>query len=76
MNHIIKLTTGWKQENLPDLILRLQSISDLQYLNMRRSLHGQGNYKVRRKYRGHEVSQAIWDNKSPEEKEVAFKFSF
>jgi len=73
MNNIIKLTTDWKPQKLPDLILKLKSISELQYLDMRRSLHGQGNYKVRREFTGHEVSQAIWDSKSPEEKEVSFQ---
>ena len=46
MNHILKLATNWKALKLPDLLNKLHKVVQLQYADVRRALHGQGNYEL------------------------------
>ena len=47
INNILKLSTNWKVLKLPDLIEKMHAIVKLQYADMRRALHGHGNYKLK-----------------------------
>ena len=71
INHVIKLTTNWKPQKLPDLILKLQQISEL-HIDVRRCLHGQGNYTLKPEYRKYEVPKVIWDTKTKDEQNELF----
>ena len=46
LNNILKLSTNWKVLKLPDLVEKMHSIVKLQYADMRRALHGHGNYEI------------------------------
>ena len=56
-----------------DLINRLYSIVKLQYADVRRALHGQGNYELHVNMNKYKVSHALWSSKSTEEKDKLFK---
>ena len=73
MNHIMKLTANWKPSKLPELINNLHSIVKLQYLDMQRSMYGQGNYQlapwVSAKFKVH---PQVWATKSETDKQNYF----
>ena len=72
MNHIIKLAANWKSLKLPQLVERLHDIVRLQYKDMRRALHGQGNYALAACARKLVVSNVVWEAKSEKEKNELF----
>lgn len=59
MNHIIKLDTDWKPQKLPDLILRLKSISELHYTQRRSVQTGQLRYY--KEYQKYEMPKTLWE---------------
>ena len=63
MNNILKLSTNWKACKLPDLVGKLHKIVKLQYRDIRRALHGQGNYVLAPWTRKFQVSQMVWESK-------------
>ena len=73
MNNIIKLSTNWKALKLPDLIEKMYSIVKLQYADIRRALHGHGNYQVVPKLKSFVLSSAAWSQKNDDEKANHFQ---
>ena len=73
MNNIFKLSTGWKSCKLPDLLDKLYKIVQLQYRDIRRALHGQGNYALTPWTKKFQVSDMVWQSKSEEEKVALMK---
>jgi len=69
MNHILKLETNWKPEKATDLIESIHHIVKLQYADVRRALHGQGNFQLAPHVQRFQLSQTNWMEKSPEEKD-------
>jgi len=69
INNIVKLSTGWKILKIPDLIEQLYNIVRLQYADIRRAIHGQGNHEVVQALRKHVISQMTWSQKSDAEKD-------
>ena len=52
---------------------KLHQIVKLQYKDMRRSLHGQGNYTLAPWTKKFQVSTVVWESKTEEEKEQVFQ---
>jgi hypothetical protein len=72
LNNILKLSTNWKVLKLPDLIEKMYSIVKLQYADMRRALHGHGNYQVIPTLKSFVLSNVAWCQKNEEEKSKHF----
>ena len=72
MNNILKLSANWKALRLPELVDKLYQIVQLQYKDIRRSLHGQGNYALAPWTKKFQVNNAVWEAKSEEEKQQLF----
>jgi hypothetical protein len=68
MNNILKLSANWKALKLPELLEKLHQIVKLQYKDMIRSLHGQGNYTLAPWTKEFQVSTVVWESKTEEEK--------
>ena len=66
INHLLKLETNWKPEEIPDLIEKIHRIVPLQFTDIRRALHGQGNFT-------HTVAHVNWTYKTEKEKTKLFK---
>jgi len=73
MNHILKLSTNWQAVKLPELIDTLHRIVQLQYRDMRRALHGQGNYALAPWVRKLQVTEIVWASKTESEKNALFQ---
>ena len=73
MNNILKLPTNWKAIKLPDLIEKMHAIVKLQYADMRRALHGHGNYELVRKLKNFVLPNFIWSTKTQDEKTAHFQ---
>ncbi|VDI68448.1 Hypothetical predicted protein [Mytilus galloprovincialis] len=73
MNNILKLSTNWKAVKLPDLIGKLHKIVQLQYRDIRRALHGQGNYALAPWARKLQVTEVVWSSKCAKEKDAIFR---
>ena len=73
LNNILKLSTNWKILKLPDLIEKMHSIVKLLYTDMRRSLHGHGNYEVIPKLKHFVLPNVVWTTKSEDEKKKHFE---
>ena len=73
INNILKLSTNWKLLKLPDLIEKLYSIVKLQYADMRRALHGHGNFELIPKLNYFVLPHNVWCQKSESEKNSHFQ---
>ena len=73
INNILKLSTNWKVLKLPDLIEKLYSIVKIQYADMRRALHGHGNYELIPKLKHLVLPHNVWSQKNEEEKHSHFQ---
>lgn len=68
LNHILKLTIDWKPQKLPELIEKICNVSTLQMLDLRRALHGEGNYIISSNLDKYLVPKEVWDQKTKDEK--------
>ena len=73
INNILKLSINWKVLKLPDLIEKMHAIVKLQYADMRRALHGHGNYELAPKLKHFFIPNSIWSSKTEDEKTIHFK---
>ena len=73
LNNILKLSTNWKILKLPDLIEKMHSIVKLQYADMRRALHGHGNYELAPKLKHLVLPNTVWMTKNEDEKKKHFQ---
>ena len=76
LNNIFKLSTNWKVLKLPDLIEKMHSIMKFQYADIRRAVHGHGNYELAPKLKHLVLPNAVWCQKNEAERTKHFrKFS-
>ena len=68
MNHILKLSCDWKPQRLPELIRRLESVVRGQMQEVRRALHGQGEFVLAPAYAKLGMSDMLWKQLSDQEK--------
>ena len=73
INNILKLSTNWKVLKLPDLIEKMHAIVKLQYADMRRALHGHGNYELAPKLKHFFMPNSVWSSKTEDEKTIHFQ---
>ena len=76
LNNIFKLSTNWKVLKLPYLIEKMHSIVKFQYADIRRAVHGHGNYELAPKLIPLVLPNAVWCQKNETERTKHFqKFS-
>ncbi len=73
MNHILKSSVNWKTTRVPDLCDKLHDIVKLQYLDMRRALHGSGNYELAPHVGSLRVNHTVWHRMTDSEKDALFQ---
>jgi len=62
MNNRLKRAADWKQHKLPDLIEKLTKVVSIQHLDIRRAIHGSGNFKLAKHMQHHYIDQDTWHN--------------
>ena len=72
MNNILKLTNNWKPQKLPALIQNLTCVTKLHMADLRRALHGTGNYLLVPKKRKYLIPRELWFSKTETEKQTIF----
>ena len=60
MNHVIKLLGDWKISKIPELIQRLETIEQSQYSDVRRALHGTGDYELAAHAQHFKLGTVVW----------------
>ncbi|KAK3103522.1 hypothetical protein FSP39_019838 [Pinctada imbricata] len=73
INNILKLETNWKPQNTPSLIEKITNVIKLHFLDLKRALHGEGNYRLAGPYRKFQVSPMLFKSKTKEEREKMFQ---
>jgi len=68
LNHILKLSIQWRPNKLPDLIQKLQTVVNAQYIESDRALLGYGNYVLRPEYACHRLTPNDWSRKTAAQK--------
>lgn len=68
MNNRLKESIDWKPHKLPDLINKINEVSAFQFNDLRRSIHGSGNYILEDTFKNHHVSPDKWVKMSQTEK--------
>lgn len=71
INHILKLCTNWKLLKVPELIKKLHNIVKLQEADVRKAVHGQGNYELSPLATTFRVPHSVWMTMTSEAKEAA-----
>jgi len=72
INNVLKINTNWKPQSLTALIEKLFSVVKLQYLDARRAMYGAGNFCLHSQYTMYAVQEAVWRQKTKEQKDNAF----
>ena len=72
INHILKMVCQWKTLRLPELVTRLHLVVKMQYADVRRALHGQGNFELTGSTSKYRVNDAVWVRKTEEEKDSIY----
>ena len=67
INHVIKSAINWKILTLPNLVDKLQRITDVQELEIVKVLQGIGNYSLAPHMTSHLTSPRLWGSLSQEE---------
>ena len=68
INHILKLTCNWTPQALPELIRKLQGIVRAQVQEVRRAVHGQGDFIMSTEYGRFQLQDMAWRHLNEEEK--------
>jgi len=71
-NHQLKLKNSWKQLGVRPLLDNIQGLISLQLSDLRRSLHGTGNFSLASNFRRHAVNYDRWVTLSDEDKKRLF----
>ena len=72
INHILKMEFNWTPHKLPDMIHKIQRIVNLQFADVRRALHGQGNFQLVPQCQHFQISHTSWVSKTNTEKDKAY----
>ena len=70
--NVLKINTNWKPQSLTALIEKLFRVVKLQYLDARSALYGAGNFCLHSQYTMYAVQEAVWRQKTKEQKDNAF----
>ena len=68
MNNRLKQSLDWKPHKLPDLVTKINEISSFQMNDLRRAIHGNGNYLLEDTLKHHRVPPDVWVKMSQSEK--------
>jgi len=68
MNNRLKQSLDWKPHKMPDLITKINEISAFQINDLRRAIHGNGNYILEDTLQQHRVPPDVWVKMSQSEK--------
>uniref|UniRef100_A0A8W8N5E3 Uncharacterized protein n=1 Tax=Magallana gigas TaxID=29159 RepID=A0A8W8N5E3_MAGGI len=68
MNNRLKQSLDWRPHKLPDLITKINEISAFQINDLRRAIHGNGNYILEDTLQQHRVPPDVWVKMSQLEK--------
>ena len=71
-NHVIKRTTNWVVQKLPDMIEKLQELEQCQTLDVRGTMHDSGKYCLATQASVLHVSHATWTQLSPDQRSRRF----
>ncbi|KAK3096736.1 hypothetical protein FSP39_002786 [Pinctada imbricata] len=72
MNNLLKLSVDWRPQTTPDLIVKLYSVTKLQFIDLRRAIYGSGNYVLSADQSAYSISEMKWREKDDEEKKKIF----
>ena len=72
LNNILKLAVDWKPQCTKELIEKIESTTELHFLDYRSALHDSGNNHLARNVNAYNVNDALWCCKSDDEKEELF----
>lgn len=72
MNNRLKQVAEWKQHRLPELVERLAMVSRIQIMNLRRTLYGQGDFKLYGGSKHFTVGKSDWMKMSGTDKDNTF----
>ena len=73
MNHVLKMAVDWKPKATPELVDKIYDVVNLQFLDMKRVLYGNGNYRIAPKFSAYVIPKLTWRQKSNEQKRMLFK---
>jgi hypothetical protein len=73
MNHVLKMAVDWKPKATPELVDKIYDAVNLQFLDMKRALYGNGNYRIAPKFSAYVIPKLTWQQKSNEQKRMLFK---
>jgi hypothetical protein len=68
INHILKLTCNWTPQRLPELVRKLEAIVRGQMQEVRRAVHGQGDFVLAPHYNKFSLQDMQWKILSDEQK--------
>jgi len=73
-NHVLKTKTQWKQlKRVTDLIESVRGLVDVQLKDLKRALHGDGNFLLSSHFSRHHVSYNVWQSMNSERRDVLFR---
>ena len=72
VNHIFKRAIEWQPQTTPDLVNKLHDCVRNQFLHLRGSLHGNGDYQLTPAQKHYYIPDQVWRCKDAVEKEKVF----
>ncbi|XP_013388573.1 uncharacterized protein LOC106157457 [Lingula anatina] len=73
LNHILKLRTGWRQQDIPKLIDSLEKLVSHCYEDVERSFIQRGEFKLSEEYKDFHVEFNEWEKKSSQQRQRHLK---
>ena len=73
INHVFKLDADWKTNTMPNMINLIHEIILLHFKDFKRSLYGEGNFRLHGKFRKQQIKPSIWRSLSSENRQEKFK---
>ena len=73
VNHVFKKAIDWKPQQLQPLIRSLHDVVNVQFVDLKSSLYGTGNFELCGQYKRHAVSQQNWFSKTKDQKDHMYK---
>ena len=72
-NHVLKSKTQWRQmKRVTDLIESVRGLVDVQMKDLKRALHGDGNFVLSSQFARHHVSYNAWLSMTSERRQALF----
>ena len=73
MNHILKLACNWTPQQLPNLVRKLEVIVRGQMQEVRRAVHGQGDFMLAPQYNKFSLQDMQWKSLTEDQKSEHMK---